>query len=909
MRRAHGRAALLYCRAERCRYERGSQAFMSKTAQNTGGDIKEKRRFIRLALIIILIFAVMGVSIWGIAKRTYDDMSDAAIANLNENLNLMKSTIEVVFKSEADFQLVTSEELAELDDPVSGITRIPNGEAASLISIVAEGAQEGVSNNGQPFSASKLDFSDNESILGLDLSRSYVNSMGTWAYTLACPVEQDGQKVATLYMEYTFDTVDDALPRSFYGDQAVLYLMDVTSERFVLKPEGMGERDAGHVNLTDFYRANSIDDAEILEMVTKGIEERRNVMFSHEVRGRESLCFLWSVNDGATYLVGFVPMDAIQQEARAVNVALILVTSVTALAFCLCVVIFALNRRKQALAQKARDAERVQHAEQLAQALQAAQLANESKSAFLANMSHDIRTPMNAVLGFANIIGRESDNPVKVRDYAGKITASGRHLLDLINDVLDISKIESGKATLNLEEFDLGDSLSAVESIIAPMAADKGQTFFTEISSISHERVIGDETHLNQILLNLLSNAVKYTPDGGKIWLRFIGLPQRSEHRERIRIEVEDTGFGMTPEFLETIFDAFTRAENSTISKIQGTGLGMSITKSLVDLMGGTIAVESIEGEGSIFRVELELRIPDEQARGFFWERAGIRCILVVDPTAASACAIEDIMQGTGVIVKTASSIDDALSVIGEDDCDLILYGCEALDEESVCDALRLREAVTSDPVLLFMQKHGYSQKDLLELPPESDVLIQPFFPSMLKAKITALLGLDSGDASQVDDVLQGKRFLAAEDNFLNASILTDLLQLEGAEVEIVENGQLVVERFERSVPGEFDAILMDVQMPVMNGHDAARAIRALDRKDARTIPIFAMTADAFAEDEQAALAAGMDAHVAKPLEIEDLKHTVDRFIGSGQDASDHENGKEHGEGRSAKGNGGEHDE
>lgn len=872
--------------------------------QPSKNDRHEKRSSLRLILVGALIFALMGAAIWGISKKTYDDMSDAAISNLNENLTLMKSTIEAIFRSEADFQRVTAKELAEADDPIATIAHMPNGETASCVSYVPANASEGISNNGEPFNPARLDFSSNENILGLAVSQSYVNTMGTWAYTVACPVERNSQALGTLYMEYTFDTIDEALPRSFYGNRAVLYLMDITNERFVLKPEGMGERDAGHVNLEDFYHANKINDTSTLEMVTSGIDERRNVMFAHEVQGQESLCFLWSVSEGTFYLVGYVPMNAIQQEAQAVNMALMLVAGITALAFCLCVVLFAINRRKQLLAQRARDLERAEYARQLSQALQAAQLANESKSVFLANMSHDIRTPMNAVLGFANIISREPDNTAKVRDYAGKITSSGKHLLDLINDVLDISKIESGKATLTFEEFDLGNLLSAVESIISPMAADKHQTFYTEISSIHHEHVIGDETHLNQILINLLSNAIKYTPEGGTIWLRFIGLPQRSEQRARIRIEVEDTGYGMTPEFLETIFDAFTRAENSTTNKIQGTGLGMSITKNLVDLMGGTISVESEEGKGSLFRVDLELRIPEEQAISSFWERAGIKRMLIIDPASST---IAEMMEGTGVAIDTAPSPDEILDTtldathdttpdatpcasVNNASYDLILYGCTVVNAKDIAKAEDVRESLTSKaaniPLLLFMQKeHTASvnqdadQDEQLALPPKSALLSQPFFPSMLKTKIATTLGLDETNPSHLDHVLEGKHFLAAEDNFLNASILTDLLELEGATVEIAENGKLVVERFDRCEPGEFDAILMDVQMPVMNGHEAARAIRSLEREDARTIPIFAMTADAFTEDEQAALAAGMNAHLAKPLEMQDLKKAVDQFI------------------------------
>ena len=445
-----------------------------KTTENA---VRDRKGFARLTLVIVLIFAVMGASIWAVSKKTSDDMADAAILNLNENLNLMESTMEAIQDSEAQFQRLLATELAAAGDPAAAVERLGKSDAAALISVVPQGADVGVSNDGAPFDPASLDFSGGGAIGGLPVSQAYVNAEGSWAYTVKCPIERDGVPIAELYTEYTFDAIDQSLPQGFYGQRAVLYLMDAATERFVLKPEGMGERDAGHVNLEDFYRANNITDPVILSMVADGVANRENVMFAHKVKGTEALCYLWSIGDGTTYLVGYVPMEAIQREAQAVNVALIMVASITIAAFCLCVILYGFNRRKQARAQRAREEERALHAEQLAQALRAAEVANESKSAFLANMSHDIRTPMNAVLGFTTIIEKEADNPAKVRDCAGKIMASGRHLLDLINDVLDISKIESGKASLTLAEFDLGDSLAAAESIIAPMARDKGQTF------------------------------------------------------------------------------------------------------------------------------------------------------------------------------------------------------------------------------------------------------------------------------------------------------------------------------------------------------------------------------------------------------------------------------------------------
>ena len=533
-----------------------------------------------------------------------------------------------------------------------------------------------------------------------------------------------------------------------------MYIMDAKSERFVLKPKGMGERSAGHLNLEDFYRANDIQDENLRQEVSACLAEGEDILFYHDVQGKNALNYMWAVNDGVNYLVGYVPVEAIQKEGKTVNQNIYIVVFTTLLAFVLCCILYYFSNRQQEKLRREQEEEREVYSRYLAEALQAAQIASSSKTTFLSNMSHDIRTPMNAVLGFTALLAKDAENPDKVREYTKKILASGQYLLSLINDILDISKIESGKVVLNFEKFILHDLLSSVEAIIRPMAEDKHQNFYIEISGIAHEYFVGDETRLHQILINLLSNAVKYTPEGGSIWFRVIGLSQRSAQYEHILIEVEDNGFGMTPEYLETIFDAFTRAENSTTNKVQGTGLGMAITKNIVELMGGTINVSSEVNKGTLFRVDLEFRISEDRV--------------------------------------------------------------ESRSEE--------------------------------------------------------LTDIDSSN-------LEGLHFLAAEDNEINAEILEEILKIEGADCVVVENGKLAVERFMNAAEGEFDAILMDVQMPVMNGYDATRAIRALARRDAKTIPIIAMTANAFLEDEKAALEAGMSVHVAKPLDIELLKKVIRQCI------------------------------
>ena len=260
-----------------------------KTTENA---VRDRKGFARLTLVIVLIFAVMGASIWAVSKKTSDDMADAAILNLNENLNLMESTVEAIQDSEAQFQRLLATELAAAGDPAAAVERLGKSDAAALISVVPQGADVGVSNDGAPFDPASLDFSGGGAIGGLPVSQAYVNAEGSWAYTVKCPIERDGVPIAELYTEYTFDAIDQSLPQGFYGQRAVLYLMDAATERFVLKPEGMGERDAGHVNLEDFYRANNITDPAILAMVEDGIANRENIMFAHKVKGTEALCYL-----------------------------------------------------------------------------------------------------------------------------------------------------------------------------------------------------------------------------------------------------------------------------------------------------------------------------------------------------------------------------------------------------------------------------------------------------------------------------------------------------------------------------------------------------------------------------------------------------------------------------------------
>ncbi|GFI25335.1 sensor histidine kinase RcsC [Lachnospiraceae bacterium] len=849
---------------------------------------KMKKRNYRI-VPVLLVFCILGGFVISVARSISMEMSESAILNLGESLNLIKGTVETLYKREADYQKLVAREMAAMEEPENFVRSYESDKTIAKILFIRTGNTKGISNTGESFSEDELDFSGGFSVEGLPISTSYVNDLGTWAYTMKCPVEQDGGEIGTLYMEYIYDSFEEALPEKLYNGSASLYIMDTDSQRFVLKPKGIGERDAGHLNLRDFYQANNILEKDLQDEISESIRMGKNVMFYHDIQGKEALIYMWAVNGKAAYLIGFVPVEAIQQEGNAVNRNMFMVVFVMLAAFFLCVTVYFLNERQRVKIRREREAERETHSRQLAEALQAAQAANHSKTMFLSNMSHDIRTPMNAILGFATLLAKDADNPEKVREYTKKIDASGHHLLSLINDVLDVSKIESGKVVLTIGEFTLGTIVSSVDAIIRPAARARNQSFHVSVTGIKHENLIGDETRLNQILINLLSNAVKYTQEGGDIWFRILGLGQRSSQFEHIRIEVEDNGFGMTPDYLKVIFDAFTRAENSTTNKVQGTGLGMAITKNIVELMGGTIEVASEEGKGSKFTVELELRIPERQIDGQFWEENGISHVLAVDDDEELCSNMKSLLESAGVRTDVAYSGEEAVAlaekaIASEDAYQMILMDWN-MPGMGGKEAVRQIRRIAPDGVWIFI----LTANDLDAIEGEAPsvgidaFLSKPFFATALKEKLLELKSKESEQGPELEDEdaegFFGLHVLVAEDNDINAEILIELLSLEGVNCEVAENGKLALERFVESAVGEFDVILMDVQMPVMNGYEATKAIRALPRKDAVTIPIIAMTANAFAEDVRDALNAGMNAHVAKPIEMDVVKETISQYL------------------------------
>ncbi len=605
-------------------------------------------------------------------------------------------------------------------------------------------------------------------------SRFYDSNFWAFVQKLDTPIETGGDTAVVfthIILLKDIHTLSEYYDSAAYGSH---------NETYILKSNGTRMHD----NITEENTIHSYNVLKVLEDmegqeypdIREALTEKDPLSTNFRYNGTEYYYCLTSLEAYDTLLLFLIPAKYVASgtvEMMGAVIRMLLLLSLILVAMLILVVVSIIRqqssirlfwqeqenlRRQEEMNAKLEESNAMlaRSKETAEQAFKIAEEANRAKSSFLSNMSHDIRTPMNAIVGFASLLSRDADNPAKVLEYTRKISSSSQHLLGLINDILDISKIEAGKTVLNLTDENMSDLIENIDSIIRPQMKSKKHVFEVIIKDLKHEQVVMDKLRLNQILLNLLSNAVKYTPEGGHVSFTIQELEQYARTLAHFRFIVADNGYGMSPEYVKKIFQAFTREEDSVTNKIQGTGLGMAITKNLLDLMGGKITVESEKGKGSVFTVDLELQIGDQERK-----------------------------------------------------------------------------------------PHQH---------PETD-------------------------PSNKQNILEGMHILVAEDNEINAEILTELLDMEGATCEIYENGRLAVDAFGRSAVGQYDLILMDVQMPLMNGYEATKAIRNLSHPSALTIPIIAMTANAFAEDIREALDAGMNAHAAKPIDMAVLAQTVQTVL------------------------------
>ena len=524
--------------------------------------------------------------------------------------------------------------------------------------------------------------------------------------------------------------------------------------------------------------------------------------------------------------------------------------------------------------------------EALSVALEAAEDASKAKTIFLSNMSHEIRTPMNAIVGLNNIALNDPETPEKTKDYLEKMGASANHLLGLINDILDMSRIESGRMTIKSEEFSFPKMIENISTIIGGQCREKGLDYECRVEGNTDDYYIGDETKIRQVIINILGNAVKFTPEGGKVTFNVERTATLSGY-QTLQFKIKDTGIGMSEEYLPKLFDTFSQEDSSATNRYGSTGLGMAITKNLVELMNGTIGVESEKGKGTEFTVSIPL---GESDRGGAFDDDGFEIhpgdmtVLVIDDDPIAREHAQLVLGQVGIHCETAGSGPEAIEMVKlrqtrMEPYNLIIVDWKMPEMDGLETTREIRKIVDHDTAIIILTSYNWDEiaDEAREAGVDTFVAKPLFAASVMDEFKAAFKSRKALGTKEVD--LSGKRLLLAEDVDINAEIMVMVLSMRDIKVDRVENGRLAVEAFESSEPGHYDGILMDMRMPEMDGLEATRVIRALDREDAKAIPIIALTANAFDEDVQRSMQAGLNAHLSKPVQPEDLFATLEQFL------------------------------
>ena len=607
-------------------------------------------------------------------------------------------------------------------------------------------------------------------------------------------------------------------------------------------------------NFFEFYKSYNQTDYLSINEFQDRIRTETNHFVMFNSRGEECLTAHTPItmSDGWA-LISMIPLSEIDQGS--IDWLLISIVAVGLLSLLLfdTVLLMRLNR-------------------QLTVAANAAETANRAKTDFLSTMSHDIRTPMNAIIGLTTIAEKNVNDPEAVKENLRKIGMASNHLLTLINDILDISKVESGKLTLSPVSFSIAESAENLVNISQPMVKEKNIDFNFRISPIEYEYLYADELRLNQIFINILSNAIKYTNPGGRVTIDMSETKSGQPGKVHLTYRVEDTGIGMTPEYMKKMYEPFSRQTDSRVNTIQGTGLGLAITKKMVDLMGGTIDCQSQENVGTCFTIELDIPIAERQLDEMKLEPIDV---LVVDDDEVLLETAGDTLQTLGARAETSSSGTDALRKVSQrhelgKDYDVVIIDWKMPEMDGLELTRRIRQIAGDDLPILLISAYDWSDiEESARSAGANGFISKPLFRSTLYEKITDLLGIETEVIAPDEDNsdIAGMRILVAEDNDVNWEIIFMLLEMYGIESERAVNGQIAVEMAE-SNPDKYDLIFMDIQMPVMNGLEATKIIRASKNEKCAKLPIIAMTADAFSENIAECLAVGMNGHIAKPVDI-----------------------------------------
>lgn len=845
---------------------------------------KKIRRFFRVSVISLIaicmiVFAWMTLYMSEKTQNTIAEVGDIYLSEMNLQLQQKFSSI-----------------IALRMNQVEGIVVLTPPESASYGEEMLESLRESVKVRGFSYLGFYTEDGSLETIYGEDVEMvnndDVANSLNQDGNIIARGFKQDGDKVLLLGKQASYPMENGEWSSALVAGISMEYLnqaMYLDSGNGIVYSHIIDGDGSFIIRNADAYRDSYFDrikeefdkldgkDAERYEQELKdAMSKKEDYSTSISVRGERRQIYCSPIAENSSwYLVTVMPNGVLENSITKLDTMRmgIIISSSLVLLLAMAVVFlryYELSREQM---------------KELTRAKQEADRANLAKSEFLSSMSHDIRTPMNAIIGMTEIALKNIHDPVRVEDCLKKVKLSGKHLLGLINDVLDMSKIESGKLSLNVAPMSLKETMDDIVNIIQPQVKARGQYFDIFIREIIAEEVYCDSVRLNQILLNLLSNAVKFTPEMGRIDVHLYQEPSpKGEEYVRTHFLVEDTGIGMSEDFQKKIFETFERENTEQVQNTVGTGLGMSITKCIVDLMEGDIHVESKQGEGSHFHVTLDLKkaeVEEENMKLPGWN------VLVVDDNDRLCASAVSNLEDLGVNADWTLSGEEAVKMIHErhekkDDYHFVLIDWKMPHMDGMQTIREIHRQVGNEIPVFLISAYDWSEiEDEAYAAGIEGFISKPLFKSTLYYRLKQYMEENAGTVSEGDGIepdFTGKHVLLAEDIDLNWEIAEEILSSTGLLLERAVNGLECVEIFEKSEPGFYAAILMDIRMPVMNGYDATKAIRALNRPDSN-LPIIAMTADAFSDDAKRCFEYGMNAHIPKPLDIKECMRTLHNFI------------------------------
>ena len=852
---------------------------------NKNGKLKEKN-LVAVMIVIILTALVILVSYYRISQLTEEQclerMQEAVNTVMDEvdqklgRDSALLNTVAQIIATESDYDTPTMQNV---------ISQFSDLMSANSMALLLPGDVM-ISTTGERIDVSgKISF-EREAALGEHVTNREISIMDNNMPIIRhfIPIKQGEETVALLYGTTRLPNLHKQLNlENIYNETAGVYLIDRANGDFLMdtrEPEVLG-------NIWDYESWTTLGNETMSQAIEKLLAGQTGYIIYKSKETGEYKYFYYAPLDAEDWQLGgtddinqwSVVVTVPQKEAlsnlydiRKICYILALVEAVVLLLY-----YFWAMRNTTLLLDKIVLEERLKKAEN----------AERAKTMFLSNMSHDIRTPMNAIIGYTTLAAANIDNTERVKDYLSKTLSSSNHLLSLINDVLDMSRIESGKIFLEESECSLPELFRDLRNILLNQMQAKQLDFYIDTIDVLDEDVYCDKLHLNQVLLNLLSNAMKFTPAGGSVSLVFKQKHGAPEGYAAYEIKVKDTGMGMSPEFVERVFEPFERERNSTISGIQGTGLGMAISKNIVDMMGGTIEVKSEQGKGTEFTLNLQFRLLEERKQvEIIKELEGLRALVVDDDynicdsvtkmLIQLGMRAEWTMHGKEGVLRAKQAVELA------DDFNAYVIDLMLPDLNGLEVVRRIRKEIGENIPIIVLT--AYDWGSIEDEAREAGVTVfcnKPIFLSTLRNTLLTAIGkVEMEEEKEKPSLnLEGKRILLVEDNELNREIAQEVLEERGLVIETAEDGSIAVDMVKASSVGYYDLILMDVQMPVMNGYDATRAIRGLEDTALASIPIIAMTANAFDEDKKQALESGMNAHVAKPIDIGKLEEALQEFL------------------------------